>query len=495
MSQSRTFDSSAPRNTSLLNRQQSKVAHSGLYSGYNVVIDTGTVGAADTIKIINAPDLTSVLVSREGVRIEETGPDPISSLSVVTADVTDPRIDIVVAQHTFSTSNNPATYAVIAGTPAPSPAPPAIPIDAVVLAEVHVAALAGSIAIQNIVRRPKEQASLDDEDTSRLNNLEKETHASVATLAALKAILPEERFDGQMIIVDDTFPGGGTSAIYRFDASSSVTASDPIIVSPTTFALGTDGRWIFQSYFNEGTFVVTVGGDTPGGDFLVGELVDALQAFEDSSYREALIIIRDDITYSGPDVTVSKPIKFLGLARPGATGFHGPTLAHTAGTLTFDVQPQFFAGPLGRVEFENVRYTRDPSPGTDRIIFTSPTLLKFSHCVVRDASFAGASTPAIEFASTDCHIMAEKTQFLNEATTGQALIETTATNGSFRVTMSECVGDAVPTSGEIFKSDGSGIVFITLTNYSVMSMDSFPNNTTIDLDGTPGYRNPRFPFR
>ncbi|MEE9585428.1 MAG: right-handed parallel beta-helix repeat-containing protein [Nitrososphaerales archaeon] len=486
MSQNRTFDFGAFRNTSLLNRQQFKVTTTGIYAGYNVVINgSGTLGpAGGAIKIVNAPDLTSVAVSREGVRIEESGPDPIIILDVGVAVATNSRIDLVVLQHTFSSSNNPATYAVIAGTPGLNPVPPSIPADAVVLAEVNIGPLPiTTITNDQIVRRSKILADLNTTGAFRLDNLEQERHVSIATIAALKAIPPEERFDGQTVIVDDALPPGDTSATYRFDASSAATADDPIIVSPTNFALGTAGRWIFQSYFNEGKFIAMLAGNSPTGDF--ASLPDALQAFEDSFYREALIIIRDDITYAGPDVTVSKPIKFLGLAEDNSTGFQGIKLIHESGKLTFDVQPSAVADPLGRVEFENIRYTRDPlADGTDRIIFAAPMNIRFSHCVLNDASLATATTPAIDLVGGSFHILAEKTSFLNAGTVGEALIEATTAGNTIRVIMSESSASAVATSGGIFKTTGAGVALITMANYSVFSVDSYPNNTIIDLDGT-----------
>lgn len=483
MSQSTTFEFQASRSTALLNRQLLNVAPSGIQQGFNVVIDSGTINAADTIKIVNAPELTSVLVTRDGVRLEETGPDPLISLLVTTADAADPRIDIVVAQHEFSISNNPATYAVIAGTPAASPVPPAVPLDAVVLAEVHVAATAGSITNNQIIKSRKVHKSLNTLGVNRLDELEEESHASVATIASLKAIPPEERFDGQTIIVDDALPSGTTSALYRFDASSTATADDPIIVIPNTFALGTAGRWIFQSYFNEGKFIAMLGGTTPSGDFL--SLSDALQAFEDSSYREALIIIRDDIVLTGADVTVSKPIKFLGTAKNSTSGFQGPIVNLISQKVTFDVQPSGVGQPLGRVEFENIKLTRDTlADGTDRFIFNAAVNLRFIHCSVSDDSGATATTPVIELTSAGSHILAEKTSFVNNGTAGEALVEMTASGGSMRVILSECKAGSVAASGGTFKTTGAGIAFITMTNYSVFEEDTVPNNTTIDLDGT-----------
>ncbi len=84
--------------------------------------------------------------------------DASVSLSIAAADPTNPRIDLVVAQvrdAAYSGSNNDWILAVVTGTPAPSPSPPATPNNAIVLAQVAVAALASSITSGNITdKRP-----------------------------------------------------------------------------------------------------------------------------------------------------------------------------------------------------------------------------------------------------------------------------------------------------------------------------------------------------
>ena len=99
MVQSRTLDFNAARSAVNVNKSKLNLLAPGLYSGYNVVIDSGTVGAGDTIEINSAPDVTSNLMTVEGVRVEENA-DPIATLGIATADGSNPRIDIVVAQHT-----------------------------------------------------------------------------------------------------------------------------------------------------------------------------------------------------------------------------------------------------------------------------------------------------------------------------------------------------------------------------------------------------------
>lgn len=350
MSQSTTFEFQAKRSTELLNRQQFKVTHSGLYSGYNVVIDTGVTGAAvDTIKIVNAPDLTSVSVSRGGVRIEETGPDPVIRLDIAVGDGSDPRIDLVVVQHTFSTSNNPATYSVIAGTPAASPVPPAIPADAVVLAEVHVAQSAAAVTNDNIIRRAKELASIDDEDTSRLNNIEEAAHKQVADLTALAAIPPESRFNGQVILVVDVAGIQSRPALYQFDSTESATADGFMLVTPTAFAVGTDGRWRMLSS-TQSTFVAYTSVSGSQADYLT--LSAALKALEDSPAKDGIIYVLMD-SQIDVAVTTTKPVKIIGVNQTNAGGKVSVTLLATW-DVNSPASPPGISDPYPTVHFENI---------------------------------------------------------------------------------------------------------------------------------------------
>lgn len=84
--------------------------------------------------------------------------DATVNLAIAASDPTNPRIDIVVAQvrdAAYSGANNDWLLAVVTGTPAGSPSPPATPANAIVLAQVAVAANATSITSGNITdKRP-----------------------------------------------------------------------------------------------------------------------------------------------------------------------------------------------------------------------------------------------------------------------------------------------------------------------------------------------------
>lgn len=87
--------------------------------------------------------------------------DAATTVSITTADATNPRKDIVyvlVSDAAISGATNAVTYVVLAGTPAATPVAPTLPALATQLAEVYVAAGATSITNANITdARPRSQ--------------------------------------------------------------------------------------------------------------------------------------------------------------------------------------------------------------------------------------------------------------------------------------------------------------------------------------------------
>ena len=81
-----------------------------------------------------------------------------TNLAISAADPTNPRIDLAVVSiqdAQYSGSNNQGILQIITGTPAASPSPPSAPASSVVLAQIAVAAGAGSIVTGNITdKRP-----------------------------------------------------------------------------------------------------------------------------------------------------------------------------------------------------------------------------------------------------------------------------------------------------------------------------------------------------
>ena len=82
--------------------------------------------------------------------------DAVENLVIAAADATYPRIDLVVAKiedSEYSGATDAGSLAVVAGTPAASPAEPAAPANSLVLAAVAVAAGATSVVNANITDR------------------------------------------------------------------------------------------------------------------------------------------------------------------------------------------------------------------------------------------------------------------------------------------------------------------------------------------------------
>lgn len=89
--------------------------------------------------------------------------DATKNLVIAASDPTNPRKDLVIAKvqdAAYSGAVNAWTLAVVTGTPAASPAEPAVPANAVVLAMVNVAALASTITNANITDRRRRACGL-----------------------------------------------------------------------------------------------------------------------------------------------------------------------------------------------------------------------------------------------------------------------------------------------------------------------------------------------
>ena len=89
--------------------------------------------------------------------------DATKNLAIAAAHATNPRKDLVVAKvqdAQYSGATNAWSVAVVTGTPAASPAEPAVPANAIVLALVDIAALASSITNANITDRRRRACAL-----------------------------------------------------------------------------------------------------------------------------------------------------------------------------------------------------------------------------------------------------------------------------------------------------------------------------------------------
>lgn len=127
-------------------------AHGVILPGDLVVTQNGggamNVNVAAGRAVIRSTEAASLLAAAYSFLNDGTVLNTIAA-----ADPTNPRIDLVIAQvrdSNYSGANTDARLAVVTGTPAGAPVPPTVPDSCVVLAQVAVAAAAGSILTANI---------------------------------------------------------------------------------------------------------------------------------------------------------------------------------------------------------------------------------------------------------------------------------------------------------------------------------------------------------
>jgi hypothetical protein len=124
---------------------------------------TGIIGSSSLAVTQNSPAGMSVRVASGWAAIVGTTTsnmgvytifnDAIDTLTITTADPTNPRIDLVCAtvrDAFYSGANNDVIFQVIAGTPAGSPVAPALPANSISLATVAVGAAVTQINTGNI---------------------------------------------------------------------------------------------------------------------------------------------------------------------------------------------------------------------------------------------------------------------------------------------------------------------------------------------------------
>lgn len=147
MAQIRTTRYHSPDTSRNQNLQLAGLVRPGVYSGYKVV---PAIEGSNRLSIIRGSEASSVLITEEGVRVEETD-DLGSILQVTNANPDGNRIDLVVARYQFNPDNNVAqVYEVIRGAYPASGQDPVAPLPTafqVPLAHVKVNAKTGSASI------------------------------------------------------------------------------------------------------------------------------------------------------------------------------------------------------------------------------------------------------------------------------------------------------------------------------------------------------------
>ena len=185
---------------------------------------TGIIGSSSLAVTANSPAGMSVRVASGWAAIVGTTTinmgvytifnDAQDTLTITTADPTNPRIDLVCAtvrDAFYSGANNDVIFQVIAGTPAGSPVAPALPDNSVSLATVAVGAAVTQINLGDI------------------------TDTRVATTTNLAV------GDITSVVAGSGLSGGGTSGAVTLNASI---ATNPQTGTSYTLALADNGKLV-----------------------------------------------------------------------------------------------------------------------------------------------------------------------------------------------------------------------------------------------------------
>lgn len=188
--------------------------------------------------------------------------DTTSTITVATADPTNPRIDNVIVQVTdLGTSGSTAVITLQTGTPAPSPSAPALPANSLLLATVAVAANTTTIVSGNIT--DGRQFTVAQGGIVPVSSL-----APGAAMVATNGQYAHEYSTGRLRVGDGfgfarqpkiaafgavTATGSGTAAVGSFSTIA------------TTASITTDGSTEVMIYASWGS--LTPGSGTATGDF------------------------------------------------------------------------------------------------------------------------------------------------------------------------------------------------------------------------------------
>ena len=197
--------------------------------------------------------------------------DAATTLTVTTADVTNPRIDLVVVavQDAFySGVPNTVVFTVVAGTPAASPAVPTAPVNSISLAQLAVAANATTVVTANIT----DLRVLATTGTAIASGAAAAGTLTGATLAAGVTASSLTSFGASPAMTDlkqtrtVNVQSGATYTFVLTDVDKVVQASN---AGTKTFSIPTDASVAFGSsqsitVQNTGAGLLTINAVTPG---------------------------------------------------------------------------------------------------------------------------------------------------------------------------------------------------------------------------------------
>ncbi|KKN80245.1 hypothetical protein LCGC14_0332140 [marine sediment metagenome] len=234
-----------------------------------------------------------------------------------------------------------------------------------------------------------------------------------------------------------------------------------------TVADGSSVKDHLDELATRGVFVAKIGGISP--DYAGSAIRTALSDFENSGQESALFIVRADATFTGGNLTVTKPFKMVGQVEPGVS-FYSFQFSGTS-LLTLDTEATLNPGFV-EAEFVGIDIVREGS-ATGGILFPKNSSLRarFSH--IRDL----ATGPTVDFIrfTGDGTIELENsilTPIANQNLIGGTLLT---------VTCRRC--DIDDTTGKAF---GSTTLDLYLLEGTLFETDDFTDVTTLRvwLDGT-----------
>ena len=226
-----------------------------------------------------------------------------ATVTVTAADVSNPRIDLVVAKiedQAYSGAVNAWALAVLAGTPAASPVAPSMPANSILLATVAVAAAAATITNANITdNRTVTPAAYREGDTVPVTDGGTGSTTASAARTALGVAIGSD-VQAHSAVLDSTTAAFTTADETKLDAidANVETLTLPASTTITTFAATVlDDTTAAAALTTLGAAADTI---TDAGSYLTATTVDgAFQEIASGQYS------RNNVTASGTTETLT----------------------------------------------------------------------------------------------------------------------------------------------------------------------------------------------
>ena len=268
MAQTHKLDHGAARTTANVNGRLLDIIKPGVYYGFYVEAD----GTDMTLNIVKNGDALHVLVTTEGVVVIETDDLP-DAVTIQAPDPTNPRIDIVYAQHVHGPSNPDLDIDVEPGNPAVSPSPPPLPSNSIQLCQVAVAPGVGATVIsqgdlseQAHVKSPI-QLPIQEDGTleGKFNVLNVGNNLNLSIADGVGTISLDGSLGGSVYVQDDepSSVAGGSNDIEIGDRWIDTDESPELTsyIAQSSWNAGDATDWLQTSYYNHAAEHESGGGD------------------------------------------------------------------------------------------------------------------------------------------------------------------------------------------------------------------------------------------